>query len=131
MLSYTEFGKPHGVAYRYVASVLDAQYHSVREGHIHTHRQESVQDLRAQAPQEPALGSAPAQPQARSPLRRIYAVGDNPASDIRGAVLAGPPWYGVLTRSGVFRDGDDSANAHRIVDNVAEAIDFVLTDALE
>lgn len=31
-------------------------------------------------------------------LLQVYAVGDNPAADVRGANLAGPPWVSVLVR---------------------------------
>ena len=33
----------------------------------------------------------------------IYAIGDNPTSDIRGANAAGERWRSVLVRTGVFR----------------------------
>ncbi len=34
------------------------------------------------------------------PFSGIFAVGDNPAADVRGANLAGPPWVSVLVRTG-------------------------------
>ena len=37
-------------------------------------------------------------------------VGDNPASDVRGANRAGPPWVSVLVRTGVF-SGPPGANS--------------------
>ncbi|KAG1677369.1 hypothetical protein FOA52_010748 [Chlamydomonas sp. UWO 241] len=37
------------------------------------------------------------------PLSGIYAVGDNPAADVRGANAAGHPWVSVLVRTGVFQ----------------------------
>lgn len=36
-------------------------------------------------------------------LEKIYAIGDNPAADIRGANNAGEKYVSVLTRTGVFR----------------------------
>ena len=41
---------------------------------------------------------------------QIFGIGDNPASDIRGANRAGPPWVSVLVRTGVFRGGANSAS---------------------
>ena len=43
-------------------------------------------------------------PSLRGTKRRIYAVGDNIASDIVGANLAG--WHSVLVRTGVWKDED-------------------------
>ncbi|CAM9788804.1 unnamed protein product [Heterosigma akashiwo] len=37
------------------------------------------------------------------PLRKIYAVGDNPASDVAGANAAGAHWTSVLVETGMFR----------------------------
>jgi len=37
----------------------------------------------------------------------IYMIGDNPASDIRGANAIG--WPSFLVRTGVFRDADNDA----------------------
>eukprot|EP00955_Chlamydomonas_euryale_P022865 241654-Chlamydomonas_euryale.AAC.1 len=36
----------------------------------------------------------------RLPLSGIYAVGDNPAADVRGANAAGSPWVSVLVQTG-------------------------------
>ncbi|KAK9323414.1 HAD-like domain-containing protein [Lipomyces orientalis] len=56
-------------------------------------------------------------------LRRVYMIGDNPASDIRGG--NGYGWYTILVRTGVFKDGDEldaAAKPKVIVDNVLEAV---------
>jgi len=59
-------------------------------------------------------------------LKRVYMVGDNPASDIAGAnghrSLRGIEWVSVLVRSGVFRDGDYDGGALMVVDHVGEAV---------
>lgn len=58
----------------------------------------------------------------------IYAVGDNPAADIRGANTAGAPWVSVLVRTGVF-EGEGNSNtdpAHVVVDDVAAAVDAAM-----
>jgi hypothetical protein len=51
-------------------------------------------------------------------------VGDNPAADIRGANLAGPPWRSVLVRTGVFAGGANSPSdpAHAVVEDVLAAV---------
>jgi ribonucleotide monophosphatase NagD (HAD superfamily) len=56
----------------------------------------------------------------------IYAVGDNPAADVRGANTAGPPWVSVLVRTGVFegREANSATDpAHIVVDDVAAAVE--------
>jgi len=59
---------------------------------------------------------------------RIFMIGDNPRSDIRGANAAGSPWYSVLVRTGVFRgeanDAEDPAKT--VVAGVKEAVDVAL-----
>ena len=55
----------------------------------------------------------------------IYAVGDNPAADIRGANQAGDPWVSVLVRTGVFQGGganSESDPAHMVVTDVLAAV---------
>ena len=49
------------------------------------------------------LGLAVAQPAGETtclPFSGIFAVGDNPAADVRGANAAGPPWVSCLVRTG-------------------------------
>jgi HAD superfamily hydrolase (TIGR01456 family) len=74
--------------------------------------------------------AADEQERAHGPLRHIFMVGDNPASDIRGANEAGAPWQSVLVRTGVFRDpaarNDPRHPAHYVVPSVTEAVDLVL-----
>lgn len=54
----------------------------------------------------------------------IFAIGDNPAADVCGANLAGPPWVSVLVRTGVFREGGNSCSdpAHVVVSDVLAAV---------
>jgi len=65
-----------------------------------------------------------------SPLQRFYMVGDNPATDIRGAAAAGPHWTSILTRSGLWRgaanDNDEKDPADAVVKDVLEAVEWVL-----
>ncbi|EFJ08934.1 hypothetical protein SELMODRAFT_184925 [Selaginella moellendorffii] len=62
------------------------------------------------------------------PLQTIYMVGDNPATDIRGAKEAGKPWFSILVRTGCFRgiNNDEEFPADEVVDNIVEAVDFIL-----
>lgn len=57
-------------------------------------------------------------------LGAVYAVGDNPVADIRGANNAGDPWQSVLVRTGVFTgDGNDQVDpAHHVMDDLAAAV---------
>lgn len=58
-------------------------------------------------------------------LPQVFAVGDNPAADVRGANRAGPPWVSVLVRTGVFRGGknSDTDPAQIVVDDVEAAVE--------
>ena len=64
------------------------------------------------------------------PFKHIYAIGDNPASDVRGANAAGGPWRSVLVRSGVWngegKENDDGDPAHFVCEDVGEAVALVL-----
>lgn len=61
-------------------------------------------------------------------LRHVYMVGDNPESDIRGAMgftsPAGVRWHGVLVRTGVYAGGAPSVTPSRIVEDVWEAVSW-------
>jgi ribonucleotide monophosphatase NagD (HAD superfamily) len=59
----------------------------------------------------------------------IFAVGDNPAADVRGANSAGPPWVSVLVRTGVFQGpGANSTSdpAHVAVADALAAVEAAL-----
>jgi ribonucleotide monophosphatase NagD (HAD superfamily) len=65
----------------------------------------------------------------RLPLSAIFAIGDNPAADVRGANAAGPPWVSVLVRTGVFAGPGANCNvdpAHIVMDDVDHAVDAAL-----
>jgi HAD superfamily hydrolase (TIGR01450 family) len=61
-------------------------------------------------------------------FERIFMIGDNPRSDIRGANAAGAPWHSVLVRTGVFRGGDNDPDdpAKSVLPSVREAVDLAL-----
>ncbi|KAG1046649.1 hypothetical protein G6F46_007586 [Rhizopus delemar] len=58
--------------------------------------------------------------------RNIYAVGDNPAADIKGANAYG--WTSVLVRTGVFTGKGNSSQypAHIVCENVEEAVEKII-----
>uniref|UniRef100_A0A7S3AAP9 Uncharacterized protein n=1 Tax=Rhodosorus marinus TaxID=101924 RepID=A0A7S3AAP9_9RHOD len=58
----------------------------------------------------------------------IYAIGDNPRSDIAGANRAGERYKSILVRTGVFNgnlDNDPEDPADYVVQNVEEAMDLI------
>lgn len=104
-LERTVMGKPHGRTYAFAERVL------------HDHRAD-------------VLGVAH---EDLEPLRRVYMVGDNPASDIRGAneyaSPVGTKWTSVLVRTGVWspeRGGKPKYTPEVIVDDVAAAVSWAL-----
>ena len=71
-----------------------------------------------------------------TPLKRVYMVGDNPESDIRGANTFDSPrgieWISLLTRTGVFKDAPGvtpSWKPREIVDDVRAAVQYALRDS--
>lgn len=64
---------------------------------------------------------------------RFYMVGDNPMSDLEGVRRANifhrgstTSWRGVLVRTGVYREGDEINGADKVVDGIAQAVDWIL-----
>ncbi|KAI1417416.1 putative HAD superfamily hydrolase [Hypoxylon sp. FL1857] len=104
-LERTVIGKPHARTYGYAEQVLNAHRATV-------------------------LG---VQPDRLEPLRTVYMVGDNPASDIRGAneyeSPVGTSWTSVLVRTGVWspeRGGEPAYTPKVIVDDVRKAVQWAL-----
>ncbi|KAI0908683.1 HAD-like domain-containing protein [Ustulina deusta] len=67
------------------------------------------------------------------PLTRVYMVGDNPESDIRGANEYASPhgteWASILVRTGVWnkdRDGEPKHKPTAVVDDVKSAVKWAL-----
>ncbi|GAB0489990.1 hypothetical protein MMPV_001217 [Pyropia vietnamensis] len=63
-----------------------------------------------------------------APTPAIYAVGDNPASDVAGANGAGGVWRSVLVRTGNWGGADNDVvhPAHHVVNDVYDAISLGL-----
>jgi len=64
---------------------------------------------------------------------RFYMVGDNPASDMEGVRRANifhrgssTSWQGVLVKTGVFKEGDETNGAAVVVQGIGEAVDWIL-----
>lgn len=65
----------------------------------------------------------------KGPVDRVYAIGDNPKSDIRGARDMG--WCSILTCTGCFErtklnQNDSEYPADRVCESVVDAVDFIL-----
>jgi HAD superfamily hydrolase (TIGR01456 family) len=68
-----------------------------------------------------------------SPLERVFMIGDNPASDIRGAnefqSPTGAKWSSVLVQTGVFRAGSKPTYVPTaVVENVRDAVRWALKE---
>ncbi|KAI5293983.1 hypothetical protein KEM52_004911 [Ascosphaera acerosa] len=67
------------------------------------------------------------------PLKSVYMVGDNPASDIQGAngyrSPWGSSWKSILVRSGVYTGGQPAHTPTVIVDGVGEAVQWALAES--
>jgi HAD superfamily hydrolase (TIGR01456 family) len=63
-------------------------------------------------------------------VERIYMVGDNPKTDIRGANEAGGRWKSVLTLTGMHNgpENHDEHPAYEVVEDVAQALAFMKED---
>eukprot|EP00201_Polytomella_parva_P000097 CAMPEP_0175039940 /NCGR_PEP_ID=MMETSP0052_2-20121109/933_1 /TAXON_ID=51329 ORGANISM="Polytomella parva, Strain SAG 63-3" /NCGR_SAMPLE_ID=MMETSP0052_2 /ASSEMBLY_ACC=CAM_ASM_000194 /LENGTH=470 /DNA_ID=CAMNT_0016301989 /DNA_START=57 /DNA_END=1468 /DNA_ORIENTATION=+ len=63
------------------------------------------------------------------PFSGIFAIGDNPSSDICGANNAGSPWVSILVHTGVFRGPGKNCSKHAAqvaVSNVFHAVEAAL-----
>ncbi|KAH6665482.1 HAD-like domain-containing protein [Halenospora varia] len=105
-LERTVIGKPHPATYKYAERVLNK------------HRTQM-------------LGGSGEVKKKVIRLERVFMVGDNPESDIRGAneynSTHGTEWTSVLVKTGVFRDGTKPAYTPKvIVDDVLEAVTWAL-----
>lgn len=114
LLENTIIGKPKRITYDYVHNALIDWRSKVLANPDLIH--DTVGKLQQVIPE---LGKAPAS----TPFKRVYMVGDNPASDIAGAVEY--KWDSCLVRTGVYRDSDYDdlkVKPTHIVDNVYEAV---------
>ncbi len=62
-------------------------------------------------------------------VSRIYGIGDNPMTDIKGANTAGGKWVSVLVKTGLFQGTNDAVNPAKIVtDDVGTAVKDIIND---
>ncbi|KAB8356407.1 hypothetical protein FH972_023990 [Carpinus fangiana] len=66
-------------------------------------------------------------------LKNVYMVGDNPASDIMGAMNYKSPfgttWSSALVRTGVYAGGEPAAAPSTTVDHVGDAVRWAVKDS--
>ncbi|KAL3150736.1 hypothetical protein ABBQ32_000518 [Trebouxia sp. C0010 RCD-2024] len=102
--AFKVFGKPHPEPYRLMEGLL-------------------LQQARLIGLDLPKAG-------AKLPFGAVYAVGDNPASDIAGARAAGRPWTSILVRTGIFRrpagENDPNHPADLVAQDVLQAVEAAL-----
>ncbi len=107
-LSSTTIGKPFPITYSYAEEVLNQ------------HRLQ-------------ILDSNGFDTNGVEPLQRVFMVGDNPESDIRGANQykseSGTQWSSILVKTGVFQDGTTPKyEPNATVDGVLEAVKWALKE---
>ena len=61
----------------------------------------------------------------------IFAIGDNPKSDMRGANNAGKHWSSILVRTGIWEGGENDLEdpANHVVSDVLAAVELILASA--
>ena len=71
-----------------------------------------------------------AQQQGHESVHRIYAIGDNPESDIQGANNAGDQWTSIMVRTGMFTGTENHAvhPADVVVGDVGDALEWILKE---
>ncbi|KAI0428257.1 HAD-like domain-containing protein [Xylaria sp. FL1042] len=118
-LRRTTIGKPYPRTYEFAETVL-ARW----RGEMLRKRKKSESN---------SNGESARDPEDALPLDRVYMVGDNPESDIRGAneykSPHGTEWASVLVRTGVWskeRDGEPKYTPSAIVDDVKGAVKWAL-----
>lgn len=101
-LQYVEFGKPFKSTYQFAKQYLRTYHgrcHTAHDGNKHEEEHE---------------------------CRTIYAIGDNPHSDICGANASGDEFFSILVRTGVFKgENSEEHPAKFVCDSIAEAFAFI------
>merc|ERR1712023_538903 len=67
-------------------------------------------------------------------ISHYYMVGDNPMSDIQGAINMDERalskdekrWSGLLVKTGVYKDGDKDLGAVEVFDDVLDSVNYIL-----
>ncbi|KAI1018173.1 hypothetical protein LB505_001330 [Fusarium chuoi] len=114
-LQFSALGKPSNHTYKYAHDRLLQYYH----------------DMACNRGQSPGHDTSKCHP-----LRRVYMIGDNPESDIRGAsefeAEDGTEWVPILVRTGVWRQTSTEKEPRYkpavIVDDVVDAVVWALNN---
>ncbi|OZJ03754.1 hypothetical protein BZG36_03055 [Bifiguratus adelaidae] len=99
-MEYTLFGKPYSTTYAWAETTLEN--YAKAQGVTLPPREE----------------------------RKVYAIGDNPASDIKGA-LAQDRWEPILVKTGIAKENDPEYPAPYVMNHVEDAIKFILDKELD
>lgn len=115
-LAHTSFGKPKPVVYHLAEKTL----HNIA-------RMMHFQEKMILPPKETSSVVRSELPEKDCALKTLYMIGDNPETDIAGAIGVGRPWFSILVRSGNFRGtgNHDKYPADEVVADVYEAVDFI------
>jgi HAD superfamily hydrolase (TIGR01456 family) len=116
-------GKPYLIQYQYAENILH-QIHTTGTMNISIghHPSEPEQRSREEGKGEWHSQDVCRQSGHMSSLIRYYGIGDNPASDIRGANCAGKDWRSILVKTGIYRDGDRFQSQEEIPHYIEEDI---------
>ena len=116
-LHYTLYGKPSQLTFEFAERKLEAYNRAQSQSPSH--------EVQPSVRYNDGKGG-------EKSLRKVYMIGDNPHSDIRGGNTYSSPrntvWETLLVRSGVYNDSD-GAPAYKpsaIVDDVWDAVKFGL-----
>lgn len=131
------YGKPYAATYRCAETLLQEQYEKLLQVEVESQlgaQAETASDSqvtcgdRQRQTKRARIGDGGHDPAVTRKLGTIYAIGDNPLSDIKGANEAGDRWVSILVRTGVHQsEENDLANpANHFCQNVTEAIQYIL-----
>jgi ribonucleotide monophosphatase NagD (HAD superfamily) len=113
-LEVNRYGKPHRVQFQYAEKVLIEK--ALKLGASSKEIGDNADDDTSKA--------RPVQ------FDKIYMIGDNPRSDVRGARIAGQPWESILLGTGIHRAApgvnDSNDPADHVVHGVLDAINLIV-----
>ncbi|KAH8948515.1 hypothetical protein BDL97_11G098100 [Sphagnum fallax] len=121
-LAYHSYGKPKAVVYKLAENSLQhvAKLLNMKHGKPLTSSEKVVSSHLESA----TVGEVNEE---HCALKTIYMIGDNPETDIAGAIGVGRPWFSILVKTGCFREPENHPlyPADKVVEDVYEAIDFI------
>lgn len=123
---YTQYGKPHTNTYAFAEAMLQAHLEQSR-GETLDRSAMSVCVKRCNRPG--MLADRLLRAFSHDPPPRRYMIGDNPESDIAGAIAHG--WSSCLLRTGVYAGGTPRHAPTTICDDVEVAVDWAIEREVE